>query len=61
MEKLLLREPIHSVDSVRGERNEPANLRLSAEFIADVKKMPVEEVISKTTENAEILLGLKSE
>lgn len=59
LERLLLETDSPVLGPVRGERNEPANLRLSAEFIAEVKKVPVEEVMSKTTENAEILLGLQ--
>ncbi|PIO73361.1 hydrolase, TatD family [Teladorsagia circumcincta] len=61
LEKLLLETDSPVLGPIRGERNEPANLRLSAEFIADVKKVPVEEVISRTTENAEMLLNLKKE
>ncbi|XGW08297.1 hypothetical protein V3C99_010980 [Haemonchus contortus] len=61
LDKLLLETDSPVLGPVRGERNEPANLRLSAEFIADEKKVPVEEVISKTTENAEMLLGLKNQ
>ncbi|KAK0426754.1 hypothetical protein QR680_009881 [Steinernema hermaphroditum] len=34
------------------ERNEPMNIRYSAELIAEVKNISVEEVISKTTANA---------
>jgi TatD DNase family protein len=34
------------------KRNEPANLIVSARFIADTKSMSVEQVIEATTQNA---------
>lgn len=37
----------------RGERNEPVNVRESAEKIAELKEAEVEEVVSATTANAE--------
>uniref|UniRef100_A0A914DUQ0 Deoxyribonuclease TATDN3 n=1 Tax=Acrobeloides nanus TaxID=290746 RepID=A0A914DUQ0_9BILA len=37
---------------VRTERNEPKNIGISAKFIADVKGIPIEEVIHITTQNA---------
>ncbi|WKX96499.1 hypothetical protein Q1695_012718 [Nippostrongylus brasiliensis] len=60
LEKLLLESDSPVLGPVRGERNEPMNIRLSAEFIAEVKNLPVDEVISKTTKNAEMLLGISS-
>lgn len=33
-------------------RNEPCNLRVSAEYIAQVKGIPVDEVVEVTTQNA---------
>ncbi|KAK6053340.1 hypothetical protein COOONC_09155, partial [Cooperia oncophora] len=41
MEKLLLETDSPVLGPVRGERNEPANLRLSAEFIADVSSFDI--------------------
>lgn len=37
----------------RGERNEPVNVKESAEKIAELKEVEVEEVVSATTSNAE--------
>ncbi|RCN28664.1 hypothetical protein ANCCAN_25589 [Ancylostoma caninum] len=59
MEKLLLETDSPVLGPVRGERNEPANLKLSAEFIAEVKNLPLQEVISTTTANAQKLLGIQ--
>lgn len=42
----------------RGERNEPARLRLVAERIAALREIPVEEVAAVTTANAERLFRL---
>ncbi len=44
----------------RGERNEPARLRLVAERIAALREIPVEEVAAITTANAERLFRLSS-
>lgn len=42
----------------RGERNEPARLRLIAERVAALRDIPVEEVAAVTTANAERLFRL---
>lgn len=42
----------------RGKRNEPAHVRLVAEKIAEIKGLPVEEVATRTTENARRFFGL---
>lgn len=42
----------------RGKRNEPINTRIVAEKIAEIKGIPVEEVISQTAENARNLFGV---
>src|SRR5690606_19839085 len=39
--------------SARGERNEPANVRIVAEMVAQVRGCSVEEVAQATTANAE--------
>jgi TatD DNase family protein len=44
---------------VRGERNEPANLKLVAGKIAEIKGVGVKEVEEVTTKNARNILGLK--
>jgi TatD DNase family protein len=41
----------------RGKRNEPAYLRETAERLAEVKGLPVEQVIEQTTENAKRIFG----
>ena len=43
----------------RGRRNEPAFVRFVAERIAEIKKVPIEEVARKTTETAIQLFGLE--
>lgn len=42
----------------RGRRNEPAFVRYTAEAVAEVKGLPVEEVAAATTANARRLFGL---
>jgi TatD DNase family protein len=41
----------------RGKRNEPANVRIVAEKIAELKAYPVDEVASITTEEAHKLFN----
>ncbi|KAE9551263.1 hypothetical protein FO519_005520 [Halicephalobus sp. NKZ332] len=52
LDRILLETDSPVLGPEPGERNEPANIRFSAEFIAIVKKISVEEVIRQTTENA---------
>ncbi|GAB3284079.1 TatD family hydrolase [Larkinella harenae] len=40
----------------RGKRNEPAYLSLIAQRVADLKQVPLEQVIGQTTQNAQQLL-----
>jgi TatD DNase family protein len=42
----------------RGERNEPAYVRFVAEKVAEVKDLPTEAVMQRTTDNARRLFGL---
>ena len=42
----------------KGVRNEPANVAISAQAMAEIKQIPLEEVIRTTTENAIRLFGL---
>jgi len=45
---------------LKGERNEPANLHVSLQAIAEVKKLPLAEVARTTTANAQRLFRLPS-
>jgi len=42
----------------RGERNEPAHVKFVYEKIAEIKKVPVEQVEKQLTANAEKLFGI---
>lgn len=42
----------------RGKRNEPAYVRYAAEKLAEVKEVPVEEIVRVTEENAKRFFGL---
>ena len=44
--------------SQRGTRNEPANVRVTAEVVAEARGLRVEVVAAATTANAEALLGV---
>tara|TARA_B100000900_G_scaffold63644_1_gene49054 strand:+ start:2965 stop:3729 length:765 start_codon:yes stop_codon:yes gene_type:complete len=37
---------------LRGKRNEPSNIKHIAQYIADLRKIPVEEIIENTSNNA---------
>lgn len=52
LEQLCLETDSPVLGPVKGERNEPMNIKISAQFIAQVKNLPLEEVIRSTTENA---------
>ena len=43
---------------MRGTRNNPANVRITAEFLAVVKGVGFESLAKKTTENAQELYGI---
>jgi len=45
----------------RGKANEPAYVRHVAEYIAELRNMPFEEIAAITTENAKTLFNLKIE
>ena len=54
LERLLVETdcPFLSPHPYRGKRNEPANVKLIAQKIAEIKDVPLEEVSQITTENA---------
>ncbi len=51
--------PYLSPEGLRGKRNEPANVRLLAQFIADLRGCSFEEITRKTTDNAIRLFRLE--
>jgi len=66
-QKLVARLPLESLaletDSPvlgprKDERNEPANVEISAQTIAEIKGVPLEEVVEVTSANASRLFGL---
>lgn len=50
--------PFLAPDPVRGSRNEPANVKIIALRLAEVKNVSFEELAARTTENAEKLFGI---
>ncbi|WP_066301989.1 TatD family hydrolase [Bacillus sp. FJAT-29937] len=60
MDKLLIETdcPYLAPHPYRGKRNEPSYVKLVAEQIAEIKKIPVEEVARITTENAKRIFGI---
>lgn len=59
LDRLLLETdcPYLSPHPLRGKRNEPANVRLVAQRIAEIKALPLEEVAGATTANAQRLFA----
>jgi TatD DNase family protein len=60
LEKIILEtdSPFLTPQEVRGEKNEPKNIKYVAQKLAEIKNISVEEVCQKTTENAEKLFKL---
>ena len=65
MEKMSLQDVVLETDCpwltpvpFRGKRNEPAHVRLVAEKIAQIKRLPLEEVAAVTTAQAQSLFKL---
>ncbi len=58
LERLLLETDSPFLSPHRGQRNEPANVRLVAQRVAQIKGLPWEEVARSTTENARRLFGI---
>jgi TatD DNase family protein len=61
MNRLLLEtdSPYLSPEPVRGRLNEPKNVKITAKFVADVLKVDVDDLISKTAENSLCLFSLE--
>lgn len=61
LEDILLEtdSPYLSPEPFRGKTNEPKNVEIVAEKIAELKGISKEKVLSKTTENASLLFDLK--
>lgn len=61
LEKLLLETdaPFLTPVPYRGTICEPKHVRVTAEFLADLRGDPVEEIAARTTENAQALFGLR--
>ena len=62
MDKLLLETdaPYISPLPKRGERNEPANVMIIAQKVAEIRGTSVAEIMRQTTENAVRLFNLAS-
>ncbi len=63
MDRLMLETdaPYLSPEGFRGERNEPAQIRLLAEFISSLKGISFNEIAERTTENAVRFFKLSKE
>lgn len=61
LERLLLEtdSPFLAPVPYRGKRNEPAYVRITARKIAEIKHVPIEEILNRTTANAVHLFGLR--
>lgn len=60
LDKIILETdcPYLSPQGKRGTRNDPANIPLIAQFVADYMQLPVEKVAQVTSENTRILYNL---
>lgn len=60
IERLLLEtdSPYLPPQGKRGERNEPANVRITAAFLAQLRGESLDDLVAKTTENARSLFSL---
>lgn len=54
MDRLLIETdaPYLSPEPLRGRRNEPSNVKFTAQKIADIKEMSLEKLAEVTTQNA---------
>lgn len=53
--------PFLSPHPLRGQRNEPARVKLVAEKLAELKGLPYEEICAATTANARHLFGIEAQ
>jgi len=53
--------PYLSPHPLRGQRNEPRNVILVAERLAEIRQLPLAEVAARTTANAQALFGFNRE
>ncbi|NGX61054.1 MAG: putative metal-dependent hydrolase YcfH [Chlamydiae bacterium] len=60
LEQLLIEtdSPYLSPDPYRGKQNEPAYLRSTAQFLADLRQIPIEKIAKQTRDNAGTLFRL---
>lgn len=58
LENIMVETDSPVLSPVRGERNEPANLRYAIEKIAEIKRVSVEKVADATFENAKSFFNL---
>lgn len=58
LESMMLETDSPVLSPVRGERNEPANLMHSAVKVAEIKRIPVADVVEVTTANASRFFGI---
>jgi TatD DNase family protein len=61
LERLLIETdcPFLAPHPYRGKRNEPANVKLIARKVAEIRSMPLEEISQRTTENARRVFRLQ--
>jgi TatD DNase family protein len=60
LDRLLLETdaPYLPPQALRGQRNEPANVKMTAEKLAEVRQAQYEEIVAATTENAKKLFSI---
>ena len=60
VEKMLLEtdSPYLPPQNFRGKRNEPSYIKYVAEKVAEIKQMPVTEILKITDDNVKTLFGI---
>lgn len=59
IESLLLESDAPVLSPIKDVRNEPANIKISAEWISKIKNISIDTVIERTTENAKRIFEIK--